>query len=169
MENDKVIMGRVASPYGLRGWCKVVSFTQPIENLGLYPIWKIKHQGQWQEFRVEAFKTHGKLLVAHLEGFDDRTKASHFTNDLIAVDRSALRPLQPNEYYWIDLIGLTVINSDGSHLGHITSLSETGANDVIVITDENKHELLLPYIPQVVKSVDLVNKVMTVDWQGYFE
>lgn len=164
MEDNKIVMGKIASPYGVRGWSKVVSFTDPFDNLLNYSNWEIKHQNHWQPVTVEKCKTHGKWLIVKLSGCNDREQAKHYTNDLIAINRNDLIQPKANEYYWSDLIGLTVITVEGVSLGIIDSIMETGANDVIVVTNQDNRQILVPYIKQVVKSVDLNNKKMIVDW-----
>jgi 16S rRNA processing protein RimM len=85
----------------------------------------------------------------------------------IAVEREQLPETGPEEYYWTDLEGLSVVCQDGTELGRIDHLMETGANDVLVVIGER--ERLIPYIPgQVIKSVDLENGRMVVDWDPEF-
>jgi 16S rRNA processing protein RimM len=165
MEDNKIVMGKIASPYGVRGWSKVVSFADPIDNLLNYTSWEIKHQNRWQTVTVEKGKIHGKWLIVKLAVCHDREQAKLYTNDLIAIDRTQLAPTKTNEYYWSDLIGLTVVNVDGTNLGVIDSIMETGANDVIVIKNQDNRQILIPYIKQVVKSIDLADKKMLVDWE----
>lgn len=113
---------------------------------------------------IEEGRLHGKWLIVRLAGCVDRDQAKAYTNDSIALDREQLATLPQNEYYWTDLVGLTVINADGQKLGQIDSLFETGANDVIVIKTPDNREILIPYIKSVVKSIDLKEKKMLVDW-----
>ena len=166
-KNNKIIMGRFASTHGVHGWIKVVSFTDPTENLLAYPHWEIQHHGEWQTMTVTAGKVHGKFLIVKLEGLEDPETAQRYTNDKIAIQRTALAPLSNGEYYWADLIGLQVINLAGVKLGSIDSLIETGANDVLVVK-ENQREILIPYTSTVIKSVDLKEKKIIVDWEADF-
>lgn len=157
-------MGKIASPYGVRGWTKVISYTDPIDNLLNYPDLLIQHRNQWQLIRVEKGKVHGKWLIVKLTGCDDREKVKEYTNNAIAILHEQFNPLKTKEYYWNDLIGLTVTTEAGIEVGTIDSLMETGSNDVIVIKDSYNRQILIPYIKQVVKSINLENKIMTVDW-----
>lgn len=158
-------MGRFGSTFGVRGWIKVTSFTDPIENLLQYTSWWIRHRNKWQVHQVKDSKTHNKLLIVKLAGYDTPETVNQFTNDLIAIERTNLPTLNSGEYYWADLIGLRVITQKGVELGHISSLIETPSNDVLVIHNHNKHEILIPYLKSVVKSVDLDKKVLTVHWE----
>jgi 16S rRNA processing protein RimM len=117
---------------------------------------------------VAAGRAHGKILVARLEGCDDRDAAEALVGYEIQVPRSRLPDdLAPGEYYWADLVGLRVETLGGVELGRIARLFETGANDVIVV--EGKRERLLPYVwQQVVREVDLGAGVMRVDWDPDF-
>ena len=168
MNNELIIVGRLASPYGLQGWLKIISFTNPPQNLLDYKTIQIQHHSKWHSHDIEGGKCHGKFLVIKIPHCNDRETAREYTNDLIAVPRHTLTPLKKDEYYWADLIGLSVINQKNSKLGVIDSLLETGSNDVMVVIDEHNHERCLPYTSLVVKQIDLQNKIMIVDWDENF-
>ncbi|WP_304984994.1 ribosome maturation factor RimM [Coxiella-like endosymbiont] len=167
MQNKKVIMGRLARPYAVQGWIKVVSFTDPIENLLTYKNWFIQHHDEWKLFSLRTGQIHGPFLVIKLEGLDDTETAKQYTNDLIAVERNTLSPLEENEYYWTDLIGMRIVTTKGVALGTVKSLFETGSNDVL-ITSNQGDERLIPYLSHVVKSVDIENKIIVVNWDADF-
>ncbi|AKQ33829.1 ribosome maturation factor RimM [Candidatus Coxiella mudrowiae] len=167
MQNKKVIMGRLARAYGVQGWIKIVSFTDPIKNLLTYKNWFIRHHNEWQLFSLRTGRIHGPFLVVKLEGLDDPETAKQYTNDLIAVERNTLTPLEENEYYWTDLIGMRIITTEGVALGTVKSLLETGSNDVL-ITSNQGHGRLIPYLSHVVKSVDIENKIIMVNWNADF-
>ena len=110
-------------------------------------------------------KPHGKTIIARLEGIDDRDVAAGYVQATIGVERSQLPETADGEYYWSDLEGLTVRKKDGTVLGTVAYLLETGANDVLVIREADR-EVLVPFIPdQVVKDVDLASGVIDVDWE----
>ncbi len=167
MENKKVTLGRLASSYGVRGWIKVVSLTDPMDNLFEYPIWLIKHHGKWLEFQWQQGKTHGRFLIVKFPGIEDPETAKLYTNDTVAVYRDQFEKLTDNEFYWDDLIGCAVINQHGIAFGRVTSLIETGANDVLVVKDQHR-ERLVPYTKSAVIHVDLQKKLITVDWDADF-
>ena len=139
------------------------SFTRPREAILEYDRWYLKQQGEWQAAAVSEGKRQGKTVIAHLEGVDDRDDAAMLVNCEIAVDREALPEADNGSYYWADLEGLKVVRSDGTELGHVAYLMETGANDVLVVQGET--ERLIPFVQEkVILDVDLGNGVISVDW-----
>lgn len=165
--SDLVEVGRFSGVYGVRGWLKVYSYTEPQENILDYNPWYVHAGGRWQSVEVAEGRVHGKGVVARLVGCDDRDAASLLTGAAIAVDRAQLPPAGPGEYYWVDLEGLKVITLSGVELGVVDHLFETGSNDVMVVKGDR--ERLIPFIrDQVVVQVDLEHRVMRVDWDPEF-
>jgi len=163
-----VIMGRVAGPYAVAGWIKVFPYTEYVDGLLDYPDWWLGSEGgEWHKFKVIEGEVHGNVLLASLERCADRDAAARLKGLKIAVPRSLL-PVLPESgeegYYWSDLIGLTVINLQGEALGEVTGLLETGANDVLQVQNPGETERLIPFIDQVIITVDLVADRITVDW-----
>ncbi len=159
-----IIVGYVSGLFGIRGWIKVFSYTRPRENIFIYNPWLIRIDGEWREVTVLDSRQQGKNLVAQLEGYADPDLSASLNSLEIAIDRSQLEELDKDEYYWADLVGLQVINSDGQNLGVIKDLMETGSNDVLVVQGEQ--QCLIPYVPGVhVLAVDLAAGQMQVDWQ----
>jgi 16S rRNA processing protein RimM len=166
-EDEVLVMGRIASPFGVRGWLRVTAFTALADNLLDFSPWHLKLKGQWQAVEPLAGRHHGKGLVVQLKACHDRDAAAALTGTDIGVYRSQLPPADKDEYYWSDLIGMQVVTRGDQVLGVVDHLLETGANDVIVVKGE--HEYLVPYIKeQVVKSVDLESRVIRVDWDPDF-
>ena len=162
-----VLMGRIAGAYGIKGWVKVISDASPIDNILSYPVWRLARDGDWKDYKVLSGRTHGKGLVARLEGVDDRDEAQAMKGMSIAVERDQLPAAAQGEYYWVDLQGLSVHTLEGVDLGKVDHLFETGANDVLVVKGDK--ERLIPYISdQVIKSVDLQKGLMVVDWDPEF-
>lgn len=158
-----VIIGRVAGVYGVRGWIKVLSSTEPPEAILDYPCWQVGSGSQWRPMTLTAGRRHGKGILAHLDSCDEREVARMLVGAEIAVPRNEMPDPGPNQYYWADLEGLTVRTASGVELGTVDHLIETGANDVLVVKGER--ERLIPYVwGQVVTGVDLDQGVMTVDW-----
>lgn len=167
-EQRFVTLGRVSGAHGIQGWIKVHSDTSPRENIVEYSPWYLERNGVRSKVKVKAGRRQGKAMVAKLEGCNDRDAAEALTGADIRVLRSQLPETDsPGEYYWADLVGLTVVTVDGQELGTIDQLFETGSNDVIVVKGDR--ERLVPYIwEQVVKDVDLDAGVMRVDWDPDF-
>lgn len=165
---ERIVLGRILSPFGLQGWVKVHSESRPIETIGRYRVWQLKLKSGWVDVRVKSFKAQGKGLIAKLEGVNDCNQAEALAGAEIAVAASQLPALPQGEYYWRDLIGMQVVTVEGVALGVVDHLMETGANDVLVLHGER--ERLVPFlVDQVVLKVDLVERRLTVDWDPDFE
>lgn len=161
---DLVTLGVIAGAFGVKGWIKVHSDTQNAQDIFTFSPWWLKDgKGNLSQVGLLEGRPHSDALIARLEGVDDRDAASSLKGSAIMVSRDALPALAGGEYYWSDLIGLSVSTLTGECLGKIRQLMETGANDVMLICND-AHEHALPYIPQVVKKVDLDNGRMEVDW-----
>lgn len=166
MDATVVVIGRIGAPFGVKGWVKIQSFTDPFGNCLDYLPWQIHQQGRWQPIAVAEAKCQGNQVVARFEGFDDRESVRSLTNIDIGVARSALPVPEPGEYYWRDLQQLTVINQDGVELGKVDHLFETGANDVMVVKGKKKY--LIPYLEHVVTRIDIEAGEIHVDWDVDF-
>ena len=140
------------------------SYTQPREAILEYDRWYLKREGEWQATAISEGKRHGKTVIAHFEGVDDRDQAAAFINCEIAIDRDALPEAEDGSYYWADLEGLRVVHRDGTELGRVAYLMETGANDVLVT--EGERERLIPFVAdKVILDVDFDEGVISVDWE----
>jgi 16S rRNA processing protein RimM len=173
--DEKLIVGRISGVYGVKGWVKVYSDTDPREAITDFNPWYLKqsasNDGRWREVRVEAGRPQAKTVIAKLEGCDDRDAALLLTGAVIGIDPEQLPALPENEYYWRDLIGLRVINTEGVDLGIVRELRETGANDVLIVrpTDAETRERLIPWTPgHAVIEVDLQQGRLLVDWDQDF-
>ena len=155
-------MGRIAAPFGVKGWVKVQPFTEDPGALMDFESWRVGRGEQQAHFSVEAVQDHGKALVAKLTGIDDRDAAYALRGQEISVAKRDLPPPQENEFYWSDLIGLRVINRHGVELGKVDSLMESGANDLLVVKGTREH--LIPFVAAFVGEVDLAGGTIEVDW-----
>lgn len=165
--SERVTMGRVSGVYGVRGWLRVRSDCEPMEQLLEYSPWQLNTATGWRSHVLEDGKVHGSGLLAKLAGIDDRERARDLVGTDIAVDRSQLPALAQDEYYWNDLIGLGVVTRDGEQLGRVSGLMQTGTNDVLVVSGER--ERLIPFIrEQVVLAVDAEAGCIEVDWDPNF-
>lgn len=167
-EDKYLIVGRINGLYGVRGWVKVFSHTDPRDNILGYHTWYLRRTSEWQPIELAEGRLHGKGVVARLAGCDDRDVAAGLIGSDIAILREQLQQAAPGEYYWTDLIGLEVRTVEGVELGKVDHLLETGSNDVLVVL-QGKHERLIPFIrEQVVREIDLAGKKMVVDWDPDF-
>ena len=157
------MLGEIVGVYGVRGWIRVVSETEPLENILRYSPWLVDGLAR----AVAEGRRHGKGLVARLVGCEDRDQAAELVGKTIAVTRDRLPAPRPDEFYWADLEGLAVETTNGVPLGHVSHLFATGANDVLVVKGER--ERLLPFVwGDVVKDVDFAGNVIRVDWDPDF-
>ena len=176
--NEKLIVGRISGVYGVKGWVKVYSETDPREGIADYNPWYIKQGShgkvEWREIRLEQGRRQAKTVIAKLDGVDDRDTAMQLTGALIAISPDQLQALSEDEFYWRDLIGLRVINREGIELGRVQRLMETGANDVLVVSEDQSarqggREHLVPWTPgHAVLEVDLEQGRILVDWDEDF-
>jgi 16S rRNA processing protein RimM len=166
-EPKRIVIGRIAGLFGVKGWVKLLSWTDPRDKIVDYSPLQVQIGGQWREWKMVEGRTHGKGVIARLEGITDRDQAAALMGADIAVWRSQLAKTRPGEYYWADLLGLEVQLADGRRLGKVDGMMATGANDVMVVKGER--ERLIPFIHgQVVKNVDLDKRLIQVDWDPDF-
>ena len=162
--SDMVIVGKVGGPFGVQGFLKILSYTDPDENILTYRPWYLKIRDQWQAVPVTEAKINGQQLIARFDNITDRDIARRYTNCEIGVERSLLPAAPQGEFYWNDLIGLKVIATDGKEIGLVTAMMETGSNDVLVVQRE-KNEIGIPFIMgDVIIEVDLNEKFVRVNW-----
>lgn len=179
---DMVVMGRIVAPYGVYGWLKVVPDTEYLDGLLDYETWWIGKAPDWRECTVEQAKIHNDVLLIKLAGVSDRDAAFAIKGQQVAVPREALPEPDEGEYYWSDLVGLSVTNTKGVAFGKITQVFETGANDVLVVREEQKtgvkgkdgklreeyRERLIPFTSEAVPDVNIQAGTVLVDWDADF-
>lgn len=158
-----IVMGRVRAPFGVKGWVKVQPYTQEVEGLLAYSQWWLQDEGGWQPRAVAEAAVHGQSLVARLDGCNDRDSAARLRGRDVAIPRQHLQALAPGEFYWVDLIGLEVINLSDETLGVVEDLLETGGGAVLVVRGDNRR--LLPFAEPVARAVDCVAGRIVVDWE----
>lgn len=160
-------LGKISGVFGVKGWVKVHSYTDPREGIVKYRSWLLKQKGDWREFSVEEGRRQGKTVIARLKGINDCDQAMLLMGAKIAIHPDQLQDLDDDEYYWRDLVGLRVINAEGVELGTISHMMETGANDVMVVKGDR--ERLIPFTQGIaVIDVDLSAGVIKVDWDAEF-
>lgn len=171
LPENLVIMGRIVAPYGVYGWLKVLPDTETMDSLFAYDAWWIGKDSNWRKLDVVEAKIHSDVLVVKLQGIDDRDAAFACKGKKVAVPREALPETAENEYYWSDLIGLSVKNQQDTAFGEISDVFETGANDVIVVSSKDgaeSRERLIPFTAQTILDVNIEAKTMLVDWDAEF-
>ncbi|MEE9395946.1 MAG: ribosome maturation factor RimM [Methylococcales bacterium] len=167
-QSGLVDVGKVSAPYGIKGWLRMMSYTEPRKNILNYSPWLLgKKNGDYSEWQVEDARLHGKGLIVKFENIENPESAAKLSGLIVAVVRDQLPEAAEGEYFWIDLIGLAVITITGFNLGEVDYLIETGANDVLIVKGER--ERLIPFVQgDVIKNIDLKSRVITVDWDPDF-
>ena len=161
-KDSRILIGKVSGCFGVKGWLKVFSYSDPRENITRYKSWYVN--GKLYD-NIQS-KKHSKLIVAKLEGIEDKETAMTFIGQNIEIDVSQLEQLNDEHFYWRDLVGLNVTNTKGISFGKVKSLLETGTHDVIVIKgNKGDRERLIPFIMNnTIIKVDLNEKTIVVDW-----
>lgn len=156
-------MGRVTVPFGVRGWVHIQPLTADPAGLCDYALWWVGDGSDWCEVRVAASKPHGGALVAQFEGVQDRDAAARLRGREIGVRRAEMPAPADGEFYWADLIGLVVVNTQQYEFGRVTRILQTGANDVLVVAGDGG-ETLIPFIAGAIVQVDPPAGRIVVDW-----
>jgi len=164
--NKKLLVGKINGFFGLQGWVKVFSYTNPRTNILNYSPWSIKVDGNFQSIDIANGREQSKTIVAHIKGIDNREDSQKFIGQDIYINKEQLPELTQGEYYWHELIGFDVINKDEERLGTVDYFVETGANDVLVV--KGKKEYWIPYIEPFLVSIDSKNNKILVDWDKDF-
>ncbi len=175
---DLLVMGRVTTVYGIKGWVKVYSFTDPMTNILNYRHWYLRYpNGQTEAVKLDSSRVHGKGLIALFSGCADRNEALRFAGADILVNSRELPEPESGEYYWYQLEGLAVITQNDAgediNLGKVHHLMETGSNDVLSVRGArgsiDRRERLIPWIDdQVIQEVNLDEGFIRVDWDPDF-
>jgi 16S rRNA processing protein RimM len=172
---DAIEVGRIADAWGVKGWFKILPHSASPEALFSSRRWYLQPSEKGTKtfsgtvlLRVREAKEHSDTIVASAHEVDDRAAAEALMGARIFVPRSSFPTADPDEYYWVDLIGLEVVNREGVRLGQVRDLLSTGPQTVLVIgyLEEGKVlERMIPFVAAYVDNVDLPGKRITVDWQ----
>lgn len=168
-----LVIGRITSVYGVKGWVKLYSHTDPMQGIFDYKHWWLKTPSGWKIVEFNQGRLQGRGLVASVKGYTDRDQVKDICGMDVYIDAAELPDLEEGDYYWSQLEGLRVITKEGVLLGKVSQLMETGANDVIVVRacegSFDREERLIPYAPGTyVLNIDLEQQEMVVDWDPEF-
>lgn len=166
-EQQHISVGKISGVFGVKGWVKVFSFTDPRENILTYSPWLLIKGDEIKTVDVVDGQLQGKTIVAQLDGVNDRDQAASLMGWDVFITRDQLPKAAKGEYYWSELIGLAVETIDGVQLGIVDSLLETGANDVVIVHGDR--ERVIPFLQgQTIINVDLDAGRLIVDWDPEF-
>ena len=157
-------LGFVGAPFGVRGWIKLRSHTDPPERLLEHRSLRIGHGSVWQNYRIEASGRSGGALTVKLAGVEDRNQAQALRGAEVCVPRSELPQRDDKDFYRADLIGCEVVNLDGAVLGVVQHFIESPAQVLMVV--RGAQEFWIPAVPQHLRRVDLQARRVIVDWNA---
>jgi 16S rRNA processing protein RimM len=160
---DRIVtLGKIAGTFGVRGWVKVRSFTDPPENIFEYENWRIQRGGDWVPVTLEDGRLTGKGALAKLAGIDTPEDARLVVGAEIGVARSEMPAPGPGEFYWSDIEGLEARSREGDVLGRVDHFRTTPAGDIVVVRGEREH--WIPFVKDRIVKVDLEAGHIVLDW-----
>lgn len=166
---DLVLVGHITGAYGIQGWVRIRPYSADADALLHAKTWWLD-KPEFRDVEVLQAKTHSGDTVARLMGVADRNAAEALKGATVQVSRRYFPVLDNDEYYWVDLIGLAVENLQGEILGQVADLMDNGAHPILRVAPQTEpgqepaSEMLIPFVDQFVKTVDLAGKKITVDW-----
>ncbi|WP_038051839.1 ribosome maturation factor RimM [Thioalkalivibrio sp. ALJ1] len=164
---ERIRVGRVSGVYGVKGWVRIFSETEPRAAIAEFPQLWMHCGNEWRLVDIEGGRAHGPGVVMKFREAVDRDAAYGLIGSELAIERDWLPPAGDGAYYWADLLGMAVETHDGTTLGTISGFIETGANDVLVVKGDR--ERLIPWVrEQYVLDVDLEARRVRVDWDPEF-
>lgn len=170
-EDGWVAVGQLHGPFGVKGWVRVLPFTDPVERILAFPDWWIGTESQvaatpgangLKKIPVLSGQKHTRGVVVQLQGVQTPEAAQVLSGLEVWVPRAALPEPEEDSHYWADLVGLQVVETTGNPLGVVAYLFATGANDVLVVQEPDGEERLLPFTREVIQTVDLEARTITV-------
>ena len=181
--DDLVELGRIGEPYGLKGWVNVLPSSEEPDVLLKSKQWWVSRlpvtdgaavrrvaQPKFEDlvfepFRVLQSKPHSSRIVAHLEGIEQPELAAQFKGRRVYVSRARFPAPAEGEYYWVDLVGCSVVNLEGKTLGQVMQVVDHGAHPILVVKGAAVEEILIPFVAAYVLNVDTQTKQIQADWQ----
>lgn len=164
MTQRVVVLGKIAGTFGVQGWVKVSSYTEPLDNVLNYPVWQLRRGADWSAIKVTAGRVTGKGVLAKLEGIATPEDARVLVGTEVGVWRHELPPTQSGQYYLSDLEGMAVINAEGESLGKIDHFRSTPSATVVVIRSEGRPEQWVPFVKERIVNIDVAAGRVTLDW-----
>jgi 16S rRNA processing protein RimM len=190
---DAIEVGGIAAPWGIKGWFKLHPHSASAEALFAARDWYLLPSNRPRKkatpkaglpplaatapvltgcarVRIREIKTHGDGIVAQIRDLDDRNTIEALQGSRIFIPRSAFPPPKKGEFYWVDLLGMAVVNREGLALGTVQDLLSTGPQTVLVIQDEAAGiERMIPFVDAYIDAVDQPQRRIRVDWQPDFD
>jgi 16S rRNA processing protein RimM len=172
---DAIEVGRIADAWGIKGWFKILPYSASPEALFSSKRWYLQPAEKGPKvfdgtvlLRIKEAREHSDTVVASSHEVPDRTAAESLRGARIFVSRASFPTPDTDEYYWVDLLGLEVVNREGLNLGQVKDLMSTGPQTVLVLVfeqDGKSQERMIPFVSAYIDQVDLAGRRITVDWQ----
>lgn len=164
MNPDIVTIGKIVGVHGIKGYVKIHCEAESFSVFAPgHTVIVRDSKGGSRVMEIVDARPQGRKLLLLLKGISDRNTAETLPGSDLLVEKSSLPDLEPDTYYWSDIVGMSVVSVDGRHVGTVTSLIETGSNDVYVLQTPDAGEILIPAIASVVLEIDLNRKIMRVN------
>ncbi|HEY6643397.1 ribosome maturation factor RimM [Povalibacter sp.] len=159
-----VILGKIVGTFGIKGWVKIKSYTEPVENILGYEVWKVGKPDQWQSTIVEEARVTDKGVLAKLKGLESPEEARLKVGLEIGVWRSEMPPPAPGEYYLSDLEGIDAVSASGELLGRVDHFRSTPGGTVVIVRGEQEH--WIPFVKDRIVKVELDARRIVLDWSA---
>lgn len=157
---ELIPIGRIIKPHGLKGEVGVIPYTENLENFDQEEVW-ITWRGFARKMRIEYFRRYSKGLLIKFEKTDSRERAEMLRDWEIAIEPSQLKELQEGEFYYRDLMNCQVKLEDGTDIGKVSDVVETGTT-MLVVTSPEGSEHLIPLVEEFIVKIDIENKIIIV-------
>lgn len=162
--DSPLIIGKIGSPYGIKGWNHLFSYTEKKINIFQYQPWFIKKDHQWIQIKVEDKKNINKKIIIKVHNVNDRNQAQKLINILIAINTNQLPQLPQLEYYWKDIILCNVFNKKNKYIGKVINILQSNAHDILILQNIQKKEILIPFIQKkIIQKVDIYKKTIHIN------
>ena len=159
---DYFNIGKIINTHGVKGEVKIIPLTDEPKRFELLEYVYVEYKKKLQKYTISNIRYFKNLIILKFKELEDMTSAEALKNSIIKIPRELALPLEEDEYYISDLIGIDVSTDEGKNLGIIKDVIKTGSNDVYVIEDDEKKEILIPALKQCIKQVDMDNRTMVV-------
>ncbi len=162
--NKLIVVGRITATHGIRGQVRLHSYSGNLDNLrSAENVFLRLPGGSLTEISIRQVNSHGGKVLLSLAGYDSIEASNPLISSELLLYKDKLPEPEADEFYWHELIGMTVVTDDGKKLGRLSEIMETGANDVYVVQNEDsKREYLIPAIASVISKIDLAEGCMTI-------
>jgi 16S rRNA processing protein RimM len=170
--DDLVLVAHISGAFGIAGWVRLKPYSAEASALTSAKTWWLDKPAL-HDVEVMQVRAQGEDVVARLMGIEGRDAAENLRGATVQIRRAHFPPLGEEEFYWVDLIGHSVINLAGEPLGEVVGLIDNGAHPILrvqppTLSDKAAPEMLIPFVDQFVNKVDQLNRLMTVDWEKHY-